>query len=158
MFIPSNIRLAIGVAAATLGSALPSLAQPSSSSPRAVAAADYARAETFMGYNTNPLVLRSGVHPTWLGEGDERFWYRVTTERGVEAVLIDPKTANRSACTLPACTQALRERTERGGSAARMESRSPDGKSVAFVRDWNLWVRDVASGRETALTTDGAKD
>lgn len=35
---------------------------------------------------------------------------------------------------------------------------SPDGKSEAFVRDWNLWVRDVATGKETQLTTDGVKD
>jgi dipeptidyl-peptidase-4 len=35
---------------------------------------------------------------------------------------------------------------------------SPDGKSEAFIRDWNLWVRDVASGAETQLTTDGTKD
>ena len=27
-----------------------------------------------------------------------------------------------------------------------------------FVRNYNLWVRDVASGRETQLTTDGVKD
>ena len=36
--------------------------------------------------------------------------------------------------------------------------KSPDGKSEAFIRDWNLWVRDVASGKETQLTTDGVKD
>ncbi len=30
--------------------------------------------------------------------------------------------------------------------------------SAAFIRDWNLWVRDVASGKETQLTTDGVKD
>jgi dipeptidyl aminopeptidase/acylaminoacyl peptidase len=35
---------------------------------------------------------------------------------------------------------------------------SPDGKKAAFIRDYNLWVRDVASGKETQLTTDGAKD
>jgi dipeptidyl aminopeptidase/acylaminoacyl peptidase len=34
-------------------------------------------------------------------------------------------------------------------------SLSPDGKRGAFVRDWNLWVRDIASGQEKALTTDG---
>lgn len=33
--------------------------------------------------------------------------------------------------------------------------RSPDQQREAFVRDHNLWVRDVATGRETALTTDG---
>src|SRR5262249_46080630 len=28
----------------------------------------------------------------------------------------------------------------------------------AFIRDWNLWVRDVATRRETQLTKDGVKD
>lgn len=35
---------------------------------------------------------------------------------------------------------------------------SPDKTKEAFVRDWNLWVRDVATGKETQLTTDGVKD
>ncbi|HET9820167.1 MAG TPA: DPP IV N-terminal domain-containing protein [Rhodanobacteraceae bacterium] len=35
---------------------------------------------------------------------------------------------------------------------------SPNGKLLAFVRDWNLWVRDVATGKETQLTTDGVED
>lgn len=37
-------------------------------------------------------------------------------------------------------------------------SLSPDKTKAAFLRDWNLWVRDVASGTETQLTTDGVKD
>ena len=32
---------------------------------------------------------------------------------------------------------------------------SPDGRLVAFVRDNNLFVSEVATGRETALTSDG---
>jgi len=35
---------------------------------------------------------------------------------------------------------------------------SPDKTKEAFIRDWNLWVRDVATGKETQLTTDGVKD
>jgi len=35
---------------------------------------------------------------------------------------------------------------------------SPDKKTEAFIRDWNLWLRDVATGKETQLTTDGVKD
>lgn len=35
---------------------------------------------------------------------------------------------------------------------------SPDGRRAAFIRDWNLWVRDVATGQETQLTADGSKD
>jgi dipeptidyl-peptidase 4 len=33
---------------------------------------------------------------------------------------------------------------------------SPDGRSVAFTRDDNLFVREVATGEERQLTTDGA--
>lgn len=32
---------------------------------------------------------------------------------------------------------------------------SPDGRLAAFLRDHNLWVRDLASGEERALTEDG---
>ncbi len=32
---------------------------------------------------------------------------------------------------------------------------SPDGAKAVFIRDWNLWVRDVASRAERQLTTDG---
>jgi dipeptidyl-peptidase 4 len=35
---------------------------------------------------------------------------------------------------------------------------SPDRTKAAFIRDWNLWVRDLATGKETQLTTDGVKD
>ena len=35
---------------------------------------------------------------------------------------------------------------------------SPDGKRAVFLRDWNLWVRDVGTGTERQLTTDGVKD
>ena len=35
---------------------------------------------------------------------------------------------------------------------------SPDGKKIAFVRDYNIWVRDLSSGTEQALTQDGTKD
>jgi dienelactone hydrolase/Tol biopolymer transport system component len=35
---------------------------------------------------------------------------------------------------------------------------SPDGTKAAFIKDWNLWMRDVKTGKETELTTDGVKD
>lgn len=35
---------------------------------------------------------------------------------------------------------------------------SPNGRRSAFIRDYNLWVRDIASGTEVQLTTDGVKD
>ena len=41
---------------------------------------------------------------------------------------------------------------------AENESLSPDGKKAVFIRDYNLLMRDLATGRETQLTTDGVKD
>jgi dipeptidyl aminopeptidase/acylaminoacyl peptidase len=37
-------------------------------------------------------------------------------------------------------------------------TRSPNKKLGAFIRNWNLWIRDLATGAETQLTTDGVKD
>jgi len=45
-----------------------------------------------------------------------------------------------------------------GGRARNATDVSPDKTKAAFIRDWNLWVRDVATGKETQLTTDGVKD
>ena len=35
---------------------------------------------------------------------------------------------------------------------------SPDGTKAAFIRDHNLWLRDLDTGAETPLTTDGIED
>ena len=50
--------------------------------------------------------------------------------------------------------------TEKGGGGGffRTDSPSPDNRKTAFIRDYNLWVRDLSTGKETQLTTDGVKD
>jgi dipeptidyl aminopeptidase/acylaminoacyl peptidase len=40
----------------------------------------------------------------------------------------------------------------------RSELMSPDGKKAILIKDFNLWVRDVASSKMTQLTTDGVKN
>lgn len=35
---------------------------------------------------------------------------------------------------------------------------SPDGRYTAFIREHNLWVRELATGVETQLTSDGRED
>lgn len=116
---------------------------------------DYARAEKMLSYNTAPLVDHMGVRPTWLPDG--RFWYRVLTATGSEYVLINPadgaRTTNADLSKLLPGTSPAAER--RGN---RNEVTSPDGKKVAFIRDWNLWLRDVATKKETQLTTDGIEN
>jgi hypothetical protein len=45
-----------------------------------------------------------------------------------------------------------------GGPRRPPEHLSPDGRRAAFIRDWNLWMRDLAIGAEVQLTRDGTKD
>jgi dipeptidyl aminopeptidase/acylaminoacyl peptidase len=191
--------------------ALPAIAQ----TPPAVTTADYARAEKWMGYNTNPLVFRAGVRPTW--QGDDRFWYRVTTAEGTEFVMVDSAKGTKAPAfdhvklaaalsaaagttfdahhlpftdfelsadgqTISFAAQRRRWKCDltagkcaaegtapvaglaggggggggRGGAGNSVLS--PDKKRSAFIREFNLWVRDVATGKETQLTTDGVKD
>lgn len=145
------IALALSIPAlAGLPTPLAHAQQATVETPRALTAADYERAERFMGYNANPLVLRGGVSPRWLD--DDRFWYRVTTESGDEAFIVDPAARTREAYPVPA------ETDRRNGARGRAESVSPDGTRAVFIRDFNLWMRDVATGAETPLTTDGEKD
>ncbi len=65
-------------------------------------------------------------------------------------------------CDLDAatCADAGERRTDANPYAryARAEVLSPDESQAAFIRDWNLWVRDVATGEETQLTTDGTEN
>ena len=109
---------------------------------------DYARAARLLSAHVNPLVIRGQVRPTWLDDG--RFWYRTTTADSSEIVLLDPIKRLRSiASGEPRATRP---------EVRRNEIMSPDGRRAVFIRDHNLWVRDLASNRETQLTRDGVKD
>jgi dipeptidyl aminopeptidase/acylaminoacyl peptidase len=62
------------------------------------------------------------------------------------------------ACDLEASKCTAEPKSAKGGTERPEEAISPDGKSAAFIRDYNLWGRDVTSGKEAQLTTDGVKD
>src|SRR5215210_244146 len=137
---------------------------PLESQQPVVTAADYARAERFLRENAAPLTFGVGVQPVWIS-GD-RFGYRNPTSSGDEFILVDPTRGTRVACSpeTDRCGGALDDRElarlrEMGSRGpGRAEVVSPDGKRAAFIRGFNLWVRDIATGRETELSTDGVKD
>lgn len=144
--VPRHTLAAVSTAVTLLSAVL--LAQ-SESGRVVVTADDYARAERFLRDYTGPLVLHAGVRPTWLP--DDRFWYRTTSERGAETWLVDPAARTKVTCDLEACKAA-------GTSPSADAAVSPDRRYTAFIRDWNLWVRETATKREIQLTTDGVKD
>ena len=126
--------------------------------PRTLTDADYARAEKFLAPNVSRLVVGGEVTAKWLP--DEQFWYRNRTAAGFNYVLIDPAKRTRSSYSpTPSDTAGM----ESGRGFFRRGARdtavkSPDGKREAFIRNWNLWVRDVATKQERQLTTDGAEN
>ncbi len=140
--------------------AVVSFSATAQSDKKVLTATDYEAATKSLGFNTSKLVYRYNVNPNWLPDG--KFWYSVSVPGGVEFVLIDPKDGSRKTgpdkkSILPDAANATATTggRRRGGA---MESLSPDGKKAAFIKDWNLWVRDVETKKETQLTTDGIKD
>ena len=64
-------------------------------------------------------------------------------------------------CTLGVaytCADASEKYSDASAGKAAPLNLSPDKTKGAFIRDWNLWVRDMKTGTETQLTTDGVKD
>lgn len=198
-------------AGATLS--LAAMAATGTAQQRQLTTADYARAESFMNYNVNPLVYHSVEKPQWLADG--RFWYRDHGPDGTTIMLVDPAKKTKAAAfnqaklakalsaameaqagkdvrvakidakrlpitefvlsdgdrvvTLTTGTQHWRCDLGGDGRCDALDAKpaegtvapfalSPDGRKAAFIRNWNLWVRDVATGAETQLTTDGVQD
>ena len=125
---------------------LPALAQ--AQQPRALDSQDYQRAVRMLGGYTNPLVRGAQVRPAWLDDG--RFYYRNIGRDSTEIVVVDPVKRIRS--VVPQVPAQPRPQLKPN------EVISPDGQRAVFIRDFNLWMRDIATNRETQLTRDGVKD
>lgn len=123
--------------------------------------ADYDQATQALSFNTNKLVYRANVNPAWLDDG--KFWYSVSVPGGKEYVLVDPKNGGRKfgpdkKSILP---NDPNEAAAGGGFRRRgggNEIVSPDGKKAAFIKNWNLWVKDMETKKETQLTFDGIEN
>src|SRR5487761_705444 len=115
---------------------------------RHLTAQDYARAERFMSYDTEPLVDHDVQHVHWLDE--RRFWY-VDHDSGGDHFLVMTAATGKVA-------PVFDQRKLAGALAKAIGEPVAASKLAAFIRGWNLWVRDLATGRETQLTFDGTKD
>jgi len=120
-----------------------------------IAVEDYQRATEFLRSNTNNLVDNAFVSPKWLEDG--RFWYETKVNGQSKFVLVDPnKGLKQSAEKLEDLLDADSEQNSIRGSWT--EVLSPDKSKAAFIKDWNLWVRDTKTGIETPLTKDGIEN
>lgn len=124
-----------------------------------VTAADYERAVENLGFSTSPLIDRAGVRATFLPNG--HFWYSVMTPTGTEYVMVDPADGSRRVSD-DAAKIGIDIRGARAAMMGRFSrepvSTSPDKRRAVYIKEHNLWVRDVVSGKEKQLTTDGVED
>lgn len=116
---------------------------------------DYEHAESFMAYNTSKYIDNVGVTPNWL-EGDN-FWFTIKNANGTQTFLVNPEKKTKTLTTEYGKGLASPPPTarRRGGGD---EVLSPDGKKSILIKDYNLYLKDVASDKLTQLTTDGVKD
>jgi hypothetical protein len=156
-------------------------------SKRALTTADYDRAVKMLAPSLNGLVVGGDVAPNWLPDG-KFWYTRPTatgTENVVVDPIAKTRTVVATppaGATAPAAGAGAGRGGRAGGggggggagggvavtktcgpnvtglTGVPPASMSPDGKKAIFICDWNLWVKDVATGAERQLTTDGAKD
>jgi dipeptidyl aminopeptidase/acylaminoacyl peptidase len=154
---------------------------------RVLTTADYDRAVKMLAPSLNGLVVGDTVNVTWLPDG-RFWYARTALNGTENVVIDPVKKTREVVQTAPEGgqpSQAGGGRGGRGGGGGRggrgdgragvslsrtcgpnatgmtgppPPSMSPDGKRAIFICDWNLWVKDVATGGERQLTTDGVKD
>ena len=154
---------------------------------RALTAADYDRATRMLAPALNGLVVGGAVDANWLPDG-RFWYVRTTLTGTENVVVDPVKRTREVVASPPAGAPGAAGAGAggRGGRAGGVGGRgggrggvaitktcgpnvtgltgpppasmSPDGTKAIFICDWNLWVRDVATGQDRQLTTDGVKD
>ena len=128
-----------------------------------------------------PRLDQSARHNGWLDDqhflwyenkDDTRTWYKVNAKTGEREVFQRPDTSgksyrvenkNRDAEAWISDGDLFFQRNDdqkprqltRSKGSERNPRFSPDGKKLAYTRDYNLYVMDIASGLESQLTEDG---
>jgi len=115
--------------------------------------ADYDRAVSVMsGGKAAKEYSSQTINPQWLPDG--KLWYRLPAAG--QYMVIDPQVKKGG--------QTVTDRSPAVGKPAPVKIAgapgvvSPDGKKVVYIKNWNLWIKDLATGKEQPLTTDGVKD
>jgi dipeptidyl aminopeptidase/acylaminoacyl peptidase len=154
---------------------------------RQLTTADYDRAARMLPQALAGIQIGGTVNPNWMPDGRFWYRQASIVNPGQSSIIVvDPARGNRTVATDTAFVanavtngrgggrgggrgagaQTIISNktcgpnvTGAGGTVTRPPAvSSPDGTKQVYICDWNLWVRDVATGRDRQLTTDGVKD
>ncbi|WP_034889611.1 S9 family peptidase [Gillisia sp. Hel_I_29] len=125
---------------------------------REVTKDDYERATKYLGASVRDLVTHGGVNPNWLKNGN--FWYNVNTADGTQYIFVNANNGKKSSYNSVESLLKVHSQSkeEKSTTASYYDVVSPDGTKAAFIRDWNLWIKDLNSDEEFQLTTDGVEN
>ncbi len=127
----------------------------SGQSNRVYTEAAYDRAASMLSGNVSKLIDNQ-IRPEWLPDG--RLWYKSMTGNNVVFKLFNP--ADKKVISAGTRNELFEKASYRPQvtKVSPNEVLSPDRKYSAFIRDWNLWIREISTGKETPLTTDGTEN
>ena len=130
---------------------------PSADAQNQVTAEEYQEAESALRWNASAFIDNMSVRPQWQEDGT--FWYRILRSDGPEYVLFNPKTGlKKTFKDKDDINKDQPEKKNRPKYNYRKEVPSPDRTKVVYIKDWNLWVKNLSNGEETQLTTDGIEN
>ena len=118
---------------------------------RQLLASDYERAESRLQSHVSDLVAGDVGSYRWLADGSFRFGVSGAPGAPDRVFIADPRTGTTTAVSeLPRAPADPRTRRELVVS--------PSGGRAVFIRDHDLWLRELDSGEEKRLTADGIED
>lgn len=121
---------------------------------------DYNRAVSMLGGNLSKYI-DNAIQPQWLPDG--RILYRKVEATQSNYVAFNPVDGTKK--TAPTRDEVLGDSkvptsttSRRRGGLHYISNTSPDGKYTAFIKNWNLWVKNNDTKLDIQLTTDGITD
>lgn len=115
---------------------------------------DYEHAALMLYDNVSKLI-DNDILAEWLPDG--RLWYKSMTENRVEFMLFNPVDGGKETADSKKELFAKASYKPEADNGSTDTILSPDGKYAAFIRDWNLWIKEVVTAKEIALTSDGVE-
>lgn len=122
---------------------------------KVLTAEDYEAAANMLPVNLSKSIDNQ-IYPQWLS--NNKLWYHRLSAQETKYVLYNPADGKKSTANSKQELLEAEAVLPPSPKVSATEIMSPDRKKVAFIRNWNLWVKDLRTGKETALTADGIKD